>query len=353
MRKFFACFLVVFLLCGCNFFINEPLRPVEWQKVSKCQSVFEKEFFGYVKSSSLVDLSFQIEGAIKSVLVKEGQFVKSGQVLATLDSPLYEIEAKEAKYNLDDAIIQYKNAKSYFERIEKLHAAGGISHNDRDSAEVKMNSAKYQIEIARKKLEYQKKRANYDKILAPYDGQVVSKILSEGRYVKAGESVLTFQNNKSAEAVIFVPQNFVNELKVGQEALVLVEAQNKKYGAKIKEIRPTSLETQSFRVKLIIPSNSPEIKDGMSVSAIFKGKNKTCAILISTNSIFYENNSAYVFKLLPDKKKENTATVQKTAVKLGEIQNGQIEVLEGLMPNDLIVTKGLDEMAEGKAVKLK
>ncbi len=330
---------------------EQDIRPVEYMVVQSGTDITNKTFFGYLKSSSLTDLSFQIEGTLKKILVNEGQAVKKGQIIAELDAPLYNIQVQEAKYALSDAIIQYQNAKNYYERIKKLHAAGGISDNDLDNAKTKMESSNVQIQIAQEKLNYMSHRSGYERIYAPTDGIILSKAVSEQQYLSPGATVVQFQGNSDVEAFIFVSQNYINKINRGQKAKVKVDAiKNMIFDAYVKEISETSLEQLSYRVKLKINNQSPMLKDGMSASAVFEiePKDKT-QIYIPINSIIKEGNNDIVFTII--NRKEGFGEIKKNIITTGELNNEKISVKSGLNSGDYLVTRGVSEVQEGQKVK--
>lgn len=353
MKKIFL--LVMFLisaLCGCSIENNrEIIRPVEYIIAKKGSNITDKTFFGYLKSSSLTDLSFQIEGTLKKVYVTEGQSVKRGQIIAELDAPLYHIQVQEAKYALSDAIIQYQNAKSYYDRIKKLHAAGGISDNDADSARTKMESANYQIQIAREKLNYMSHRSGYERIYAPQDGIILSKIASEQQYLNPGSTVVQFQGIKDVEAYIFVSQNYINKIKRKDSAKVKVDAiKDKIFDATVKEISQTSLEQLTYRVKLKILEQSPKLKDGMSASAVFGIKeNEENQISIPINSLVKEGDKNIVYTIV--QRQNNIGTIRQNEVITGGLLGDEVIIKSGISVGDYVVTRGVDEVQEGQKVK--
>lgn len=355
MKKIFivTAFLFVFIFSGCTNKNEEVIRPVEYIIVQKESDIANKTFFGYLKSASLTDLSFQIEGVLKKIYPLEGQSVKKGQMIALLDAPLYKIQVQEAKYNLSNAQIQYQNAKNYFERIQKLHAAGGISDNDMDNARTKMESANYQIQSARERLNYIAYQAGYEKIFAPSDGIIVTKIASEQQYLKPGDTVVKFQSNQDIEIYIFVPQNYINNFKRGQKAKIYIDAiKNKNYEGTIKEISETSLDGTSYRVKLKLCNQSAELKDGMSASAIFQiEESQKNAIYIPINSLLEEDGKKIVFTI--ENIEESTGTIKKNMVTTGEIKGDNVSITSGLIIGDFVVTKGVREISEGQKVRLK
>ncbi len=350
-KLFFLTILSILLFSGCTIKSQETIRPVEYTIVQSGTDITNKTFFGYLKSSSLTDLSFQIEGTLKKILVNEGQSVKKGQIIAELDAPLYNIQVQEAKYALSDAIIQYQNAKNYYDRIKKLHAAGGISDNDLDNAKTKMESSSVQIQIAQEKLNYMSHRSGYERIHAPADGIILSKAVSEQQYLSPGSTVVQFQGNSDVEAFIFVSQNYINKITRGQKAKVKVDAiKNKIFNAYVKEMSETSLERLSYRVKLKIVNQSPLLKDGMSASAIFEiePEDKT-QIYIPINSIIKEGNNDIVFTIV--NRKNGIGEIKKNIITTGELNNDRINVTSGLNNGDYLVTRGVGEVQEGQKVK--
>ena len=354
MKKLFIfTILPVFMLLfsGCTIKSEQVIRPVEYTIIQSGTDITNKTFFGYLKSSSLTDLSFQIEGTLKKILVNEGQSVKKGQIIAELDAPLYNIQVQEAKYALSDAIIQYQNAKNYYDRIKKLHTAGGISDNDLDNAKTKMESSNVQIQIAQEKLNYMSHRSGYERIYAPTDGIILSKAASEQQYLSPGATVVQFQSNSDVEAFIFVSQNYINKITRGQKARVKVDAiKNMIFDAYVKEMSETSLERLSYRVKLKITNQSPMLKDGMSASAIFEiePEDKT-QIYIPINSIIKEGNNDVVFTIV--NRKNGIGEIKKNIIITGELNNDRINVTSGLNSGDYLVIRGVGEVQEGQKVK--
>ena len=353
-RLFTLTIISIFILLATGCTINktqEIIRPVQYTIVHSGSNIADKIFFGYLKSSSLTDLSFQIEGTLKKVYVNEGQTVTKGQIIAELDAPLYHIQVQEAQYALSDAIIQYQNAKSYYDRIKKLHAAGGISDNDTDNARTKMESANYQIQIAREKLNYMIHRSGYERIYAPTNGIILSKVASEQQYLNPGSTVVQFQGSEDVEAYVFVSQNYINKISHGQKAKVKVDAiKNKVFDAQVKEISQKSLEQLSYRVKLKIFNQTPNLKDGMSASANFEisGSEKN-QILIPVNSLIKEGDKNIVFTIT--ERNNNLGTIKKNFVETGELNGDRIVIKNGLNDGDYVVTRGVSEVQEGQRVK--
>ena len=214
-----------------------------------------------------------------------------------------------------------------------------------------MESANYQIQIAREKLNYMIHRSGYERIYAPTNGIILSKVASEQQYLNPGSTVVQFQGSKDVEAYVFVSQNYINKISHGQKAKVKVDAiKNKVFDAQVKEISQTSLEQLSYRVKLKIFNQTPNLKDGMSASANFEisGSEKN-QILIPVNSLIKEGDKNIVFTIT--ERNNNLGTIKKNFVETGELNGDRIVIKNGLNDGDYVVTRGVSEVQEGQRVK--
>ncbi len=353
MKKILICLIItsiIPLFCACSKKEEEVLRPVEYVPAQSSKSIKNKAFSGYLKSATLTNLSFQIEGYLERIYPSEGAKVKSGQLLAKLDSPLYQIQVQEAQYNLADILVQYQNARNYYQRIKQLNEMGGISDNDTDNAKTKMESVNYQIQVAREKLNYAKERLNYSNLYAPQDGIVLTRVASEKQYVKPGDTIIEFQGIKDIDVYISVSQNYINEIYLNQNAKVRVDAiKDKIFDTKVKEISGTSLGGISYLVKLRPILQSEELKDGMSANAVFEIKEEEKSFIkIPINSILKEGDDNFAYTI--EERKENKGIIKKNKVTLGALQGDYIEVISGIEEGQYVVSKGVEEVQEGQKV---
>lgn len=354
MKKIFLCIILSIFLCACSNKNNETPRTAVVLKVQDEKEVLYKTFSGIVISDVISDLSFNVEGQIEKIYVQTGDMVKKGQILARLNNELYVLEADENKMRVQDAIVQYDNAKNYFSRIDKLHKEGGISDSDWDRAYTNMQSAQYQIKIARDKLSYAAKKSGYGTLIAPYDGQIASKLLYEGTYVKPSDGVLKFQGGKFSEIQIFVPQNYINYFYVGKKAKILFDSiPEKTYFGKIKSIAPSSNAEPAYVVKIIMPEKHPEVKDGMSANVGFDFKNlknTKGGIYIPVTSILKDEKQSFVWVV--QNIENGIGTAEKRPVQLGELKSNVIEILNGLTSGNLVVIKGTGQIQAGQKIKV-
>lgn len=347
-----AVFLCTIFLVSCAKQEIAQLRFVEYTVIAPKIPDNKKEFFGYIKAGGDTELSFETAGVIKKINFTDGDIVRKGQVIAEIDNRILELEELENRAALMDAKNKYENAKNYYERIDKLHAVGGISDNDWDKAKTDMQSKEHQILIAKEQLEMAKKRVGYGKLYAPDNGIILKKIKEENQYTDPGQAVVIFQDNRKTEAKIFVSEKFINNFYKGKEVQIKSNEDSEVRIAKIKGITKTSIDEGAYRVTLIFDKKYPELKDGMAIRAIaeFTPEDNKKVIELPVNAVLEDENSSYVW-LLKDVN-NGVGKIKRQNIKTIDINNDNM-VVEGLCRNDLVVTKGVSEIMDGQKVKVK
>ena len=291
-----------------------------------------KSFHGIVKSENTINLSFQTEGRIDYLPYSKGDFIRKGQVLARLNGVLYKIKKNEEQARLQDTIIQYNKAKSYYKRMDILHKEGAISDNDWEEAYYNLKTTSEQIKIQKEKLNYLEEEISYNIIVAPFDGFIAEKYTEAGQYIKIGEKVLTVMNTKKTQVDIMVNSDNINKIKLNEN--VIAKKNNKSYSGKIKRISKTSRYEGGYLVNIELNDLIPDLKDGMSIDVNVPINDNKIA-LIPLNSVFEMNNNKYVYKVINIK--NGTGEIQKEKVETGNIEENEIEITEGLNTNDYIV----------------
>ncbi len=358
MRRLLLTFILILLICAplisCAKKELAELRYVEYVKITPETPENKKEFFGYIKAGGDMELSFETAGTIKKINFTDGDMVRKGQVIAEIDNKIFELEESENRSALADAYVQYENAKSYYERIDKLHRVGGISDNDWDKAKTEMQSREHRIQISKEQLEASRKRASYGKLYAPDNGIILKKLKEENQYTDPGQTVVIFQDNRKSEAKIFVSERYINSLYKGKTVEIKTDDNFSVHTAKIKSITKTSIEEGAYRVTLIFDKKYPELKDGMAIRALVEfnpekdGSEKI--IKLPPHAVLEDENSSYVW-LLADIK-EDTAKVRRKDIKAVDIVDDSV-IIEGLRRNDLVVVRGVNEIMNGQRVKIK
>ena len=118
---------VLWVGCGGEPQVAEPIRPVKYAEVRPASAVQSQRFAGTAKAGIEAKLSFRTGGLIESIGVKVGDLVKAGQRIATLDSRDAVLAHQRAKAALENARVQKANAQSMLIRVRQLYEANNVS----------------------------------------------------------------------------------------------------------------------------------------------------------------------------------------------------------------------------------
>lgn len=291
----------------------------------------QRKYIGSVEESALTQLSFQVAGNVKQILVSEGSKVHAGQLIATLDRARYQKAYEVAK-------SQKKQAKDAYQRLK-------IIYDNKSLPEIKIIEAQSLLEQAEAAESLALKDVEDCNLYAPYSGVIGTKGIDLGANVAAGMPVFTVLKVDKIRVKVSIPENDIKELKIGDDANVYVKTSDKSYTGKIVEkgvvANPYS---RAYTVKVDILNGSDELLPGMDCNITFKSDNLTGYSLPISVIQISARNERYVWKVSKDN------TVSKQTVKIGELTSDGVVVLEGIGEGDRIVTEGFQKIFEGSKV---
>ena len=314
MRNYIFAILVLLVFSGCG-----------------VQSDKEVKFYGNVDVRT-VSLAFQVSGKLESINFEEGQKVKKGDVIATLDSALYQeqlnqinaqidvqkakIEKLENGYRPEEiakasaTVAQKKalmeNAQTTFSRYKKLLATKSTSKESYDTAKTEYESANALYLFSKSSLEllqngYEKEdilgakaelealisqknqrqlNLNYTTLYAPANGTILSRIYEVGSIINASSVVVEMAKEDEYWVRSYISEKYLGLIKQGMKALVYTDAGKTYEGvvsfiSPLAEFTPKSVQTEDLRTDLVyrfritLSSYDDMIKQGMPVTITF------------------------------------------------------------------------------------
>ncbi len=342
-RELLACLLLATALFSCKQEQTDKKAQIKMVKSELVRSANANSSFafpGKVKAEQEADVAFRSSGPIAQILVKEGQFVRRGQVLAKLDSRDYEIQ-------LSATTAEYKRIKSEVDRIIKLYKEQSVSENEYDKAVFGLQqiSAKYNAH---------KNALKDTELKAPYDGYIVGKpLFGVGEMVKAGMPILRLNASKQSVVEINIPAS--EYFKRGDFAsydCTFDVFPNQRFALKLLSIDQTANLNQLYKVrfKLINKSKQNAPTPGMTTMVYIKMKNESKgSVLVSNNAVFQSEGKSCVWLI---KEVDGHKEVQKAVIYIEEIlKNGDIRCT-GVQENALIVSAGAKELKDKAIIRL-
>jgi RND family efflux transporter MFP subunit len=331
-------------------------RPVKLFLVEGGSAEAVRAFPGRVDASQRAELSFRVPGRLQEILVKEGDLVQQGQVLARLDPTDLEIvlEARQATYD---------NASRNFERAKELVQDGNISRIDFDRMEADFRSASAALSKAEKELEY-------TVMVSPFTGRIAERKVENFEEVLAKQTIFSLQNINQLDVIIDLPESIVRSVRgsardddpmgsgnaSAERTRVRAWAQfegrpDERFPLSPKEIATKAdPQTKTFRATLTMAApTSFNVLPGMTASVVLDMQgllSDDSSKWVPVRAVQADSGlSPRVWVLDPE-----TMTVAPRAVEIGRMSGDLIEVTDGLEGGEEIVAVGAPYLAEGMRV---
>jgi RND family efflux transporter MFP subunit len=341
--------------CGGGEAPDEPpaSRPVKLFVVEGAGDAAMRNFPGSVRSSRRADLAFRVPGVLQQMLVKEGQSVKEGQLLAQLDPT-------DFKITLEDRQATFDNAERNFKRAKELIVDGNISKLDYDRMEASFKTSRAALSQASQDLAY-------TELKAPFDGSIGQRLVENFEEVQAKQTIFNFQDNEQLDILIDMPETMVRSLRLnGTErgldenrteedkliAFARFEGRSEaRFPLTMKEVATKAdSQTQTFRVTLTMPAPAEfRVLSGMTANVEIDFSNLVAmdaAKWVPVGAVQADSGlNARVWAL-----DESTMTVSSLPVTIGRMRDNRIEVVSGLRGGEEIVSVGAPYLAEGMRV---
>ena len=285
---------------------------------------------GKLKSNLQTNLSFSVSGKLVKKNFQDGQAVKKGQVIASLDD-------SEPKAALAQAVANLDIAKDKYSRALKLVKAGSMAISKED-----FHTLKSQLQLQQADVE--QARATLDKyhLTAPFSGQLTNYAFAVGSYIGAGTTLVVLTNIDKLWAYYSMDQKYKAAVKLGQRVAITASAFPKKtFAGKVDFVSPVVDPTSGrFDVHAEIPNRHHELSPGMFVNItqqLGKGNN----VLVVPQSALQVNGNAYhVFVV-------NDNTAEQRSVTPGDNLNSNLVVIKsGLSEGEQVVVAGMQKLQD-------
>ncbi|MCF6288115.1 MAG: efflux RND transporter periplasmic adaptor subunit [Proteobacteria bacterium] len=339
----------VLLLAACG---SEPpasedktealVRPAKLIEVGQTKSDDFLNYPAVIKSAQHSNLSFEVGGVLKTLLVVEAQEVKQGDVLAELDQRDLQTQLKSAKSEFD-------NANTEYQRAVRLMEADAIARSSLDERKSKRDVRKAQLETAQKALQ--------DSVLiAPYDGSIARIHVKKRQAVRAGAKAISIIGVEKLKATINLPSSVIARTDKYQAPatdsyIILDSASDRRIPITFVE---ASLEADaaSQTYEVVFAFDAPEdliVLPGMNAVIWFRDPGKSTSdsnkIRIPLTAIATDGEQKHVWIV-----DQNTMLVSKRNIVIEANVGTLVAVTNGLESGETIVVSGVSALSEGVKV---
>ncbi len=289
---------------------------------------------GRVDASESVMATSKIPGSLKRVLVDNGDFVKSGQLIA-------ELEDAVILKNLAELEGQLAVAKDLYTRQKTLW-------DQNIGSEVQYIQAKNNKESMERSISTLKENWGMTKIYAPTSGTVDMVMLKQGQAISPGVPLCNILNLSELKIVGAVTEAYASKVKKGDVVQVYFPDMDKEISTKVSYVsKSINQASRTFTIECSLPDGDYKANQ-IAVMKIVDYQNLN-AITIPVNFIQTGEEGDYV--LTAEKSGVGQeATVRKVTIQQGQNYNGYVEILSGLKEGDMLIATGFQDVNIGETI---
>ncbi len=329
---------------------------------------------GYVTARRQATVSAKVTGKVAQVLIEEGQHVKAGEVLATLDDAraasalsLAKAQAAAAASDLEETRVRITEAQANFERSRALSAQQIFSKSDLDRDTASLNALRAHLaaqvdalNVALRQVHLTSQDMADTVIRAPFDGVVVSKDAQPGEMVSpisAGggftrTGICTIVDMDSLEIDVDVSESYINRVRPSQQVEAVLDAYPEwRIPAHVITVIPTAdRQKATVKVRIAFDAKDARILPDMGVKVVFKDKDGAAeanrGVEIPQSALRRDGNQDVVLVISGDR-------LERRAVKIAGNNSGRAVISAGVISGDRVVTGGPAALKNGQRVKVK
>lgn len=289
---------------------------------------------GVVTSKNIVQITPQMGGAITGIFVVEGQAVKKGQLVATLDNAVLKETLAEIKNQHELAVTLFNKQKALWDQ--------------QIGTEVQFLQAKANKESLEKRMVTMETQLAMSKVYAPISGTIEKVNQKVGEMGSPGFAIGQIVNVGDLKIAAKIADTYVGSVKQGASLTVKFPDINKEITTKISVVNAlVDPASRTFGIEANIPNLGGSLKPNQLAVININDLTKANSLVVSQNIIQKTELGDIVYVAVTENGKK---IARSKVVKTGISYNGNVEILEGLSAGDLVITQGYQELVDGTPV---
>jgi membrane fusion protein, multidrug efflux system len=307
----------------------------EWQ--SKIEAI------GSLRAVRGADLSLEVSGVVESISFSSGDDVQEGATLLKLRTAddVARLESLKAMAELNEITL---------DRAQRLLKTQAVSQAQLDSDAANLKNAKAQVAQQQAIIE--------KKILrAPFAGHLGIRAVDLGQYLGAGTPIVTLQALDPIYVDFFVPQQSVDQVRLGQQVAVKVDAyKDQTFAGEISAVNPkVDISNRNVQIRATLKNADHKLLPGMYATVDIAIGSPATYVTLPQTAITYNpyGDTVYVVESKGnDAEGKPHLVARQTFVTIGPTRGDQVAILRGVGEGDMIVTAGQIKLHNGSVVMI-
>ena len=315
-----------------------------------------REFVGQVQARQSSAIGFELSGLLERVAVDEGDVVKTGDVLADLDTTRLAARRQEAEAALTRSKAEARLAHLTFKRIAELRKVDVATAQEKDDALAARDMAQAMVDVAAAQLQRILVDIEKSRLLAPFEGTVIKRMIDEGTVVNPGQSVLEVQQNGHLEVRVGVTAKMAETLRIGEQRELLLDGRTAR--ATITSILPLRNRNRTVDIILKLQNQAVSTRPGDMVRLLLAYEIRQRGLWVPIPSLREGRRglwSLYVVEATPAEQRGllgATHVVSRRMVEVLDIRNDQAFINGSIEDGEYFVTRGAHKLVPGQPVRL-
>jgi membrane fusion protein, multidrug efflux system len=318
-----------------------PEKKVEATPINVSVSPIQPQSFkhfvegqGVVTSKNIVMVTPQMGGAITGLFLVEGQAVKKGQLVATIDNSVMKESLTEIKTQLELASTVFNKQKALWDQ--------------QIGTEIQYLQAKANKESLEKRIITMETQMGMSKVYAPISGVVEKVMQKSGEMGMPGAPMAQIVNVGDLKVMAKIADTYVGSVKKGDAITVKFPDINKEFTTRISLVNALiDPASRTFGIEANIPNLGGSLKPNQVAIININDLSKGNALIVSQNIIQKTELGDLVYVAVTENGKK-IAKAKK--VKTGISYNGNVEILEGLTSGEMVITQGYQDLVDGSLI---
>ncbi|GAB3797293.1 efflux RND transporter periplasmic adaptor subunit [Spirosoma humi] len=308
--------------------------PVVVSRVQNAQEGGQLVLSGSTEAETTVNLGFMVAGKLNRVTIQEGQTIRAGQLIASIEPTDYQLGVTIANANVARVQDEYN-------RLTILKDRGSLTPSDYEKVVTGLEEVKARQQLAAKNL-------RETKLYSPISGIVARKGANPGEIIPQGQPLFQIADIQPIKVRVSVPESEVGQLRLGQPAQVTIPALSRSYTGKISLIGAVAdPASRAYSVKIDLPNPNLQIRPGMIADARLVASQTKKALVLPGNVVLRDDDgSTYVYVADGQKKQ-----AFKRKITVGQVFASDVEITSGLTATDLVITGGQQNVQDGSSIQ--
>jgi RND family efflux transporter MFP subunit len=263
------------------------------------------------------------------------------------------LQVEEARAAMLNAAVQKDNAMANLTRVREVYENNNVPLSEYEKAKNQFSAAEADHMSRIKKLDLQKRQLSYSRLYSPMSGIVVEAQVEKNENVTTGQTIATLTSGEEIQVKVGIPEAYISQIETDNPVTVSFSSiPRATFQGIITEVPYTASSSATYPVKVKLEETGQAIRPGMPAVVQFTFSSITQEhIIVPSSAVAEDLKGSYVY-VVSQIQDNNTSTVTRRSITVGELTNSGFSVTAGLQEGELVVTSGVSKISDGMTVRV-